>query len=226
MDPVFNSAATGFSVESCRQAYAAIRSGGLILVPMDVGYGLLGHSVEAIETIYRIKGRSRPCVIAGNADVLADVALLDAKLARWALEVSRWTPLAVVAGENPHSRLLRTMSESAKARITTNGTVATFLNLGPLVEQLLDRATADGYLLVGSSANKTLAGNNYRLEDVPTSIKEVVDWSIDGGPAKYTNAQGFGATIVDLMTLQVLRHGINGQPITEALDRLTGGTYL
>ena len=65
-----------------QQIYVTLCAGGLALVPTDVGYGLVALEEEAVRKIYELKGRpaAKPCVTVGNAEILALLGAIPAKI--------------------------------------------------------------------------------------------------------------------------------------------------
>jgi tRNA A37 threonylcarbamoyladenosine synthetase subunit TsaC/SUA5/YrdC len=204
------------NLTDAERAYQILRSGGIVLLPTDVGYGLVACSDDAIARIYELKGRpqAKPCVTVANAAILDDVAVLaDARLGVWIHRIARRTPIAVINRVRPDSELLANMSPFALGQATTNDTIATFLNAGELVSRIADLALADRRIVVGSSANLAFTGNNYRLADVPAAIRDLVDLVIDGGDARYENPERLATTILDLTTYEFRRIGIEAAQI-------------
>lgn len=200
-------------------AYRALRAGGLVLLPTDVGYGLVAMEEEAVKEVYELKGRplSKPCVTVVNDAIFDDIALaVDPSVRAWLREVGARTPIAVVARLDPGSRLLASMSAHVREQTTQSGTIAAFFSAGRMVERVAELALADGRLVVGSSANLAGTGNNYAYEDVPESMRSAAALSIDRGPACYSNDRKLATTILDLRTGAFLRQGINFAAIEES----------
>jgi tRNA A37 threonylcarbamoyladenosine synthetase subunit TsaC/SUA5/YrdC len=201
------------------RVYAVLRSGGLALVPTDVGYGLLAMEAEAVERIYVLKGRpsTKPCVTVANEAILADVALpVGAGVVAWLRDITRTLPLAVVARLDPDSRLVASMAPFVRAQATHEGTIAAFFSAGPLVEAVAELARADGRLVVGSSANASGTGNNATLAEVPENMRLGADLIIDRGPVRLANPEKTPATILDLTTRTFLRRGVAFETIEQS----------
>ncbi|HWB73706.1 MAG TPA: Sua5/YciO/YrdC/YwlC family protein, partial [Nannocystaceae bacterium] len=192
-------------------AHQVLRNGGLVLLPTDVGFGLVASSDAAIERIYALKGRpaSKPCVTVANAAILDDVAELPGEAERsWLDRVARRAPIAVINHVRAGSRLLANVSSYVLGQITTSGTIATFINAGALVDALAVLARLDGQLVVGSSANVAFTGNNYDLDEVPASIRDEVDLVIRGPRARYADPRRIATTILDMTRGTFVREGI------------------
>ncbi|WP_339804665.1 Sua5/YciO/YrdC/YwlC family protein [uncultured Marinobacter sp.] len=209
-------------LETARNAVSVIKNGGLALTPADIGYGLLGNSEYSIRKMYSLKGRSftNPCIVAGNIDVLAEVAVVpDDGTLDWLRKISQESTLAVVFPLNKESQLARSLSPWVIEHSTENESIAVFLNCGPIVDQMVRLATAEGMLLVGSSGNFSKSGNNFRLQDVPLEIREGVDFSCDMGVSKYENPERMATTILNFRNYSVRRMGVNGTEILNSYRR-------
>lgn len=199
------------SAQDAIRAHHILRDGGVVLLPTDVGFGLVACSDAAIERIYALKGRpaSKPCVTVANAAILDDVAELPGEAERaWLERTARRVPIAVVNRVRAGSSLLARMSSYALGQITSAGTIATFLNAGALVDALAVLARLEGRLVVGSSANVAFTGNNYGLDEVPASIRDAVDLVIPGARARYADPRKLATTILDMTRGSFVREGI------------------
>jgi tRNA A37 threonylcarbamoyladenosine synthetase subunit TsaC/SUA5/YrdC len=186
------------------------------LLPTDIGYGLIACAEQAVARIYALKGRplAKASVVVANAAIQADVAVYrDARMRDWVARVSAHSPLAVINAIRPESRLLRNAAPYVFEQATVNGTIATFHNAGLLVTRIAQLAFADGRLVVGSSANLSSTGNNYRLDDVPLSMRAGVDCFIDLGVARYENPDKLATTLLDLTTGTFRRKGVHSERI-------------
>jgi tRNA A37 threonylcarbamoyladenosine synthetase subunit TsaC/SUA5/YrdC len=215
-------AARDWTVQDVDDSYAAIRGGGLTLLKGDIGYGLVGHSPESIEKMYRIKGRPEwnPCIVVGNLEVLRDISTLldDAPwVEEWLREMFTFTTIAIVGPIRPDSRLLASLSEKVLAQCTKDGTVACFLNTGDFGDSLIERARSDDFALVASSANLAFQGNNYNMANIPQEIRNEVDFALDLGVSKFENVDRLGTTIVNPLTGELLRRGVNADRIEVGL---------
>jgi tRNA A37 threonylcarbamoyladenosine synthetase subunit TsaC/SUA5/YrdC len=200
------------------RVYSTLRAGGLVLLPTDVGYGLVAIEEHAVRRIYELKGRpaTKPCVTVANQHILAQVAQpLPADVLEWLGEITRLTPLAVVA-RAAQSPLLADLSSYVRSQATHAGTIALFFKAGRILERVAELALADGKLLIGSSANTSGTGNNYTFADVPAVMRDSADLVIDRGPAWFRNDAQLASTILDLTSGTFLRKGINYEQIAGA----------
>ena len=206
-----------------QQVYATLRDGGLALVPTDAGYGLVAIEENAVRRIYELKGRpaSKPCVTVTTAAITEDVAApLPLPVVDWIEAITYTSPLAIVTTLADASSLRTSQSPFVREQTTTNGTIALFYAAGQLLERLAERARVDGMLVVGSSANLSGTGNNYRYEDVPDSMVRGADLVLDRGPARFHSEQRLASTILDLTTGTFIRAGLNFTHIAQSWSRL------
>lgn len=198
--------------EDAALVYSTLCRGGVALVPTDAGYGLLAMGEEAVRRIYLLKGRplAKPCVAVADAAILDDVAAsVSAELRAWLCEVSRWTPIAVVAQLRRGSRLAGSMGPYVRSQATHQGTIAAYFSAGPIVEAVARLARADGRLVVGSSANLSGTGNNPLFDEVPESMRLGVNLALDRGVTRFASPQRLAATLLDLTSGEFLRPGLH-----------------
>jgi tRNA A37 threonylcarbamoyladenosine synthetase subunit TsaC/SUA5/YrdC len=200
-----------------------LRTGGLVLVKGDIGYGLFGRSRAAIEKMYRLKGRplSNPCIFCGNLDLLDEIAHPPLPAVRsWVADMAARTTIAVVLPVRPDSRVVASMDPWVRTQSVVGESVAVFLNTGPFLEVLVPRALAEGWALVGSSANLSSTGNRYALDEVPDRIRRGADLVVDHGASALANDERLATTIVNFTTWEIQRRGVNAEAIAASFDAL------
>ena len=62
--------------------------------------------------------------------------------------------------------------------------------------------------VLGSSANTSLTGSKYRLEDIDQPVLDAGDILVDGGLSKYHNDEGKSSTIIDFESFKTIRIGV------------------
>jgi tRNA A37 threonylcarbamoyladenosine synthetase subunit TsaC/SUA5/YrdC len=209
-------------IDEADKAFETIRAGGLALVPADIGYGFLGHSRASIERMYALKGRpdDNPCISVGDVELVASLALLpDRALIGWLDEIAVETTLAVVVRVDTQHAMVRGLDPWVFARASSGGTIAIFLNPGEFVVRMVERARAAEMLLIGSSGNFSGQGNNFRFHEVPESIRNGVDYSLDAGCMRHENRERMATTIVNLTNFTLRRLGVGHQAIVASYER-------
>ena len=176
-------------------AVAAIRAGGVVVLPTDTVYGLVAdaRSVSGRDALYALKGRDvrQPsALVAASVDVLLGaVPELPESIVR-ALLPGAFTLLL----PNPAERF-PWLCGSDPAKIGVRVPALT----GP-GRDVLDEVGA----VVATSANLPGGAEPRRLDDVPESLRAAVAAVVDGG-----DLPGIPSTILDLIgqELRVVRAG-------------------
>ncbi len=209
--------------EELSGALKSLKNDGLILVKGDIGYGLFGTSEQAIRKMYSLKNRiySNPCIVIANLMVLKEIAdIPHQKILEWIERTAAWTTLAVVLPVRKKSRLLNTLPSWVYNQTVTKDTVAAFLNTGPYLEELIQRAYKQDVIFVGSSANPSSHGNIYDFAELPEAFISDVDFYVNHGRAKYANEQRLATTIVNFANWSIKRRGVNWEQIEQDFNIL------
>lgn len=208
-----------------RRVVQAVQSGGVAIIPMDVGYAGIGGCQDALMRLFRAKGRGahKRNAMLGNLQLHDELHLLDARgrdMVRCLVE-DHDLPVAAVAGFRQDHPLLRALGEEALAASTDGGTLAMLLNAGNFLRAVTEEATAAGQPLFGSSANLTGTGTRFRADDVQPEIRAVADVVVDYGLQKFHRYRR-SSTMIDFRTMEVVRIGSCYEVIAEALQRHFG----
>ena len=176
-------------------AVEALRAGRPVILPTDTVYGLCAaaSSAEAVERLYRLKGRAatQPTAILGGSveALLEHVPELPGSIVRALLP----GPYTLVL-PNPARRfpwLNGTRPEAIGVRVpnVTGDAAAVLERAGPVV---------------ATSANLPGGPEPRRLEDVPRELRDAAAAEIDGG-----ELPGVASTVVDFTGAEpkVLREG-------------------
>jgi len=78
---------------------------------------------------------------------------------------------------------------------------------GPLHNELARMSWEGAVPLSGSSANVSLTGSKFTLDEVQDSLKQGCDTVFDYGRSRYANDYAIGSTIIELPSWRVLRWG-------------------
>jgi tRNA A37 threonylcarbamoyladenosine synthetase subunit TsaC/SUA5/YrdC len=194
-----------------RRAFQVMTSGGVAVLPLSVSYAIFAHSASGVERIYQLKKRpqTKPNGVIGNWDIFCEVMQTserDRDLVR-CITIDHDLPLSVIAPFNTQHDWLRTVEYGALRRSTKGNTMDLLMNAGPLHNELARMSLESARPLMGSSANLSLTGSKFRLEDVQDSLKEGCDLVLGYGTSRYVNAYDIGSTIIELPSWRVLRWG-------------------
>jgi len=125
--------------------------------------------------------------------------------------------LALVSG-----RLLATLDPFVHKHAVKNDTLNILLNAGELRNVIADLALANDVVCVGSSANVSLSGTKYRLEDVDPELRAIADVETDYGLCAHHNPQGLSSTMIDFRDFRVQRAGACFERIADVMQKEFG----
>ncbi len=194
-----------------QKAFRIMRAGGVTILPLDVSYAIFGHTARAVESIYALKNRpaTKPNGVLGSWDIFNEVmetSQRDRDLVA-CITQDHDLPLSVVAPFRADHDWLQTTEFGAIRRSTKQGTMDLLINAGAIQNELtrlsLDACTP----LFGSSANISLSGSKFTLDDVEEPLKNGVDLALGYGQSRYANRWMIGSTIIELGSWRVLRYG-------------------
>jgi len=194
-----------------RHAFRIIKAGGVAVLPLDVSYAIFGHTARAVERIYELKNRtaSKPNGVIGDWTIFTDVMVTserDRALVK-CITQEHDLPLSVVAPYRRDHEWLQTAELGAVRRSTKGETMDLLMNAGELHNELARLSWESATPLFGSSANKSLAGSKFEVEDVEEELKAGCDLVLGYGRSKYANKYLVGSTILELPSWKVLRFG-------------------
>ena len=193
------------------RTFRLMKSGGVAVLPLDVSYAIFAATARGVERIYELKNRkpTKPNGIIGNWDIFSgalQTTQRDKDLVQ-CITQDHDLPLSVIAPYKADHDWLRTVEFGALRRATKDGTMDLLLNAGTLHNELARMSWEVATPLMGSSANVSLAGSKFRVEDVEDSVKQGCDIVLGYGTSKYINDHGIGSTIIELPSWKVLRWG-------------------
>jgi hypothetical protein len=114
--------------------------------------------------------------------------------------------------------LLQTLDRDTYARSTKGDTLLMLMNSGRFHAEITRLSLEQEHLLFGSSANLTLTGTRFRVEDMQTEITDIADVTIDYGLMKY-HSYAASSTLLDVENCTVHRYGVCYENIAEILRR-------
>ena len=198
-------------IEDAARVFECVRDGGVAIFPVSVGYAIVGHSDESIQRTYAAKERSleKPCGNFGSLQLFNDMLVASdqaRELARVIIE-DHDLPFSVVAPFRPDHPVIQSMQPFTQRNATKAGTMNLLMNAGPLHNEIARLVRENEFCVSGSSANVSLTGSKFRLEDVQDQVRNSADVQIDYGLVPYHNPDGLGSSIVDLTNFRTVRVG-------------------
>ena len=208
-----------------RRAFDVIGAGGVGILPMDVGYTALGGCAEALKRIFEAKRRapSKLNAMVADREIHRDIHIVDERGAEIVACITEdyELPLGAIAPARMDHPMLAKLSGAAIEASQKDGTIVMLLNAGPFHREICRLSRAEGHPLFGSSANLSLAGTKFRIEDIEPEIMDIADIVIDHGLRKYHPYQA-SSTLLNVMTLEVVRFGSCYELIVDILERHFG----
>jgi tRNA A37 threonylcarbamoyladenosine synthetase subunit TsaC/SUA5/YrdC len=205
-----------------RRAFDVLKAGGIAILPNDVGYSLIGAHYRALNKIFETKRRAAAKLNAmlGNHDHHHELHVVSERGRKIveAITMDYDLPLGLVAPCRPEHPLLRRLDPDTYERSTRDNTLLILLNAGRFHAEITRLSFAEGVLLFGSSANLSLHGTKFRVEDMEPEITAIADIVIDHGLMKYHPWQA-SSTLLNCETCEVVRFGSCYENIADILKR-------
>jgi tRNA A37 threonylcarbamoyladenosine synthetase subunit TsaC/SUA5/YrdC len=207
------------------RAFSVLRQGGIAIVPNDIGYSILGGSAAALGLIFRTKGRqaSKRNALVGNESWHRDLQVCSSRGREivQAITGDYGLPMGCIAPFNRRHSAIVASDPRIIADSSSGGTIAMLLNAGPFHAALTARSFAAGVPLFGSSANLSLSGTKFCVEDIQPEIMAIADIVIDHGLQRY-HRYAASSTLLNVETLEVVRRGSCIEDIVYILRRHFG----
>ena len=184
---------------------------GVAIVPLDVAYAIVAATPAGVRRIFDAKERSyeKPCGMFGSSQLSRAIHVMEEEkhaMVRFLAEEAR-LPFSVVAPFRPDHPLLSGADPFVLQSSSKAGTLDMLINAGQFHDEIARQSDARTMGVFGSSANTSLTGSKYRLNDIDAPVLAAADISFDYGVSKYDNDQGYSSSIIDFETFNVLRIG-------------------
>jgi tRNA A37 threonylcarbamoyladenosine synthetase subunit TsaC/SUA5/YrdC len=205
-----------------QRAFEVMRDGGVAILPNDVGYSLIAARAPALRRIFDTKRRapSKLNAMLGNADLHRELHQVSerGRAIVEAITVDYDLPLGLIAPCRPDHLLLKMLDPDTYERSTRDNTLLMLLNAGPFHAAITALSLKEQTLLFGSSANLSLHGTKFKVEDIEPEIKAIADVVIDYGLMKYHPWQA-SSTLINCETCEVIRFGSCYENIRDIMKR-------
>jgi tRNA A37 threonylcarbamoyladenosine synthetase subunit TsaC/SUA5/YrdC len=193
-----------------RRAFDVLRRGGTAIVPHSIGYAALGGSGPALRRIFDAKqrGASKRNAMVANLATQNEVHRCSPRGRDIVLAVVEDydLPLGCIAPYRPDHPMLAKLDEETLAASTQGGTLAILLNAGRLHAELTRLSAEALFPLFGSSANLSLSGTKFKVEDIEPEIIAIAEIVIDHGLQPFHPYRA-SSTLLNVETLEVTRFG-------------------
>lgn len=203
-------------------AMAVMQKGGIAILPNDVGYSLIAAKPAALRHIFDTKKRAPAKLNAmlGNADLHRELHRVSARGQEIVEAITKDydLPLGLIAPCDVDHPLLRALDADTFERSTKGGTLLMLLNAGKFHAEITGLSLQHQTLLFGSSANLSMHGTKFCVEDMEPEITAIADVIIDYGLQKF-HLWKASSTLLNCETLEVVRHGSCFENIADILKR-------
>jgi tRNA A37 threonylcarbamoyladenosine synthetase subunit TsaC/SUA5/YrdC len=205
-----------------RAAFGILRGGGVAIVPNTVGYSILGGSASSLRRIFEAKRReaSKRNAMVANLAIHREVHDCSPRardIVR-AITEDYDLPLGCIAPCRLDHPLLRRLDPETVAASTKDATLVMLLNAGRLHAALTQLSHEAQFPLFGSSANLSLSGTKFAVEDIEPEIRAVADIAIDHGLQKFHRYRS-SSTLLDVERCEIVRFGSCYEDIAYVLRR-------
>lgn len=211
--------------QDARAAFEVLKRGGSAILPMDVGYSLIGGSTDALIRIFETKQRTPSKLNAMIGDNAMSEELHRLTPAQRdvvdAITRDHDLPLGIIAPARMDHPLMRKLDDEGRTRSVRDGTVCMLLNAGPFHAAISRLSREEVHPLFGSSANRSLQGTKFRVEDIEPEVRAIADHVVDYGLRKY-HLYRQSSTLLDMASLRVVRWGSCFELIADVLKRSFG----
>lgn len=189
----------------------AVTAGDIAIFPVDVGYAIVGNSEAAIRRIYESKQRSfsKPCGMFGSWEMFnafIRVGEREREIVRTVL-FDHDLPLSIVAPFDATHPIFAKLAGFVIENATKAGTIDLLMNAGALHNEVARLSFERLTPVLGSSANTSLTGSKFQLQNVELPVRNAATLQVDYGLCKYRNDKGLGSSIVDLNDFSTIRVG-------------------
>ena len=162
--------------------------------------------------IFKCKNRSfeKPSGMFSNYELLKEIQIIDS----WKHDIIKAVifdnnlPMSTVAPFKRDHPMFKNVDNWVLKNSTKIGTLDMLLNAGEFHDEMTKQSMELEMPILGSSANTSLAGSKYNLDDIDFPVISVADILIDGGTSKYENEKGRSSTIIDFDNFKTIRIGV------------------
>ena len=204
-----------------RRVFDVLVGGGTAIIYLDVAYAILGRSEASVRKMYAAKSRSfsRPTGIVGCLELHDTLHIMDERKREIirAVTIKHDLPLSVIAPFKADHPFLRNLDPFVLNNANKDGTLNLLINAGRLRNRISVISYEEMTPLVGSSANVSLTGSKYRVEDIEPEMIAAADVVIDYGLSRYHNPQGRSSTMIDFRDMSIVREGVCFEQIRDVI---------
>jgi tRNA A37 threonylcarbamoyladenosine synthetase subunit TsaC/SUA5/YrdC len=193
-----------------QRALDVVRSGGVAIIPGDVGYGCVAASPEALVKIFKAKGRAanKRHGLNGDWQLHRELHILDQPALDMidTITLDYDLPLGVIAPFRSDHPMIQKLDRDTLDASTVDNTLNVVVNVGTFQRELARVSREAGIPVLGSSANLSGTGIKSSVEEIEPEILAVADLVLDYGVGKYCSYRR-ASTSINFSTMTVVRAG-------------------
>ena len=114
--------------------------------------------------------------------------------------------MGTVGQANLNHPMRKNLDKTVFERTTLDGSIAMLMNAGTLLDIMGQLSFEANVPVIGSSANLSLKGTKFRVEDIETKVRDSADIIIDYGLMRWSN-YGKSSTMINVSDFSVVRYG-------------------
>jgi tRNA A37 threonylcarbamoyladenosine synthetase subunit TsaC/SUA5/YrdC len=207
------------------RAMDVMQAGGITILPHEVGYSLIATHGPALRRIFDTKKRAphKLNAMIGSEALHRELHVVSerGRALVQAITQDYDLPLGLIAPCRADHPLLAKLDPDIFQRSTRGGTLLMLLNAGRFHAEITRLSLERQTLLFGSSANLSMHGTKFRVQDMEPEITGLADLIIDYGLMKHHLWQA-SSTLLNCETLEVMRFGAYYENIADILQRHFG----
>jgi tRNA A37 threonylcarbamoyladenosine synthetase subunit TsaC/SUA5/YrdC len=208
--------------KDAERVFRTLQDGGIAIVPTSIGYAIVGARSNAIRRTHKAKGRapSKYNAFTGSQALHEEVHVLDDEKRAMVrmLTIDYDLPVGTIAPCRKQHPIFQNLDPDVYEQSTLNDTAALLLNGGPLLKELGRLSHEHGLGVIGSSANRSLQGTKFRLQDIEPEVVAEADEVVDYGLVRWA-AYGKSSTMIDFASMKATRVGACYDLICDVLKR-------
>ena len=169
-------------------------------------------AINPANHIFKCKNRAfgKPSGMFSNYELLKEIQIMDS----WKHDLIKAVifdnnlPMSTVAPFKRDHPMFKNVDGWVLKNSTKTGTLDMLLNAGEFHNEMTKQSMELEMPVLGSSANTSLTGSKYNLDDIDLPVIKAANILIDGGTSKYKNEKGRSSTIIDFDNFETIRIGV------------------
>jgi tRNA A37 threonylcarbamoyladenosine synthetase subunit TsaC/SUA5/YrdC len=207
------------------RAFLALQSGGIAIIPNDVGYAAVASHYDALKRIFDTKKRapSKLNAMIGDKGLHQRLHSCSTRAREIVIAITESydLPLGVIAPADFNDPFLAELDSRVTNASTLEGTLLMLMNAGQFHHEICQLSNAANMPIFGSSANVSLHGTKFEVDQIEQEILSIADVVVDYGVLKY-KPYACSSTLLDVEAMRICRKGVAYESIVWIMKRHFG----